>query len=237
MTPQLENIPRHIAMIMDGNGRWAAERGLPRIKGHERGAETVRNCVEICGELGVKYLTLYAFSTENWKRPQTEVVALMTLLERFLKDKTKELIEKNVRLHTIGRTSQLPAACQRELERAKEETAQCTGLHLVLALSYGSREEIVDAAKRACQAIQSGKMSMDDLTPETFSGFLDTREIPDPDLLVRTSGELRVSNFLLWQISYTELWVTRKLWPEFAKEDLLEAIREFGQRQRRYGAV
>lgn len=237
MTPQLENIPRHIAMIMDGNGRWAAEQGLPRIKGHERGAETVRTCVEVCGELGVKYLTLYAFSTENWKRPQTEVFALMTLLERFLKEKTNELVEKNVRLHTIGRTSQLPVACQRELARTKKETEGCTGLHLVLALSYGSREEIVDAAKRACLAVQSGKLALDDLTPDTFSQFLDTDGIPDPDLLVRTSGELRVSNFLLWQISYTELWVTRKLWPEFAKEDLLEAIREFGQRQRRYGAV
>ena len=230
-------IPRHIAIIMDGNGRWARERGLPRIKGHEEGAESVRAVLRACGEAGVEFLTVYAFSTENWKRPEAEVAALMQLLEHFLKQETPELMAQNVRLRAIGRTADLPDACQRELQLAIETTAKNTGVTLILALSYSGRVEIIDGVRSLLRAVHDGSVDEAAITPEMFGQHLYTRDYPDPDLLIRTSGELRISNFLLWQMSYTEIYVTPKLWPDFRKEELLEAIRDYGQRQRRYGGV
>ena len=230
-------IPRHIAIIMDGNGRWARDRGLPRIKGHEKGADAVRACVEACGELKIEFLTLYAFSAENWQRPKTEVFALMRLLEKFLKEKTPELMEKNVRLQAIGRLTDLPQSCQRQLHESIERTAGNTGLTLILALSYGGRLEIIDGIKSLLRAIEQGHIDQAMIDVEMFSKHLYTRYYPDPDLLIRTSGEMRISNFLLWQLSYTEMYVTPKLWPDFGKEDLVEAVKEFSRRQRRYGKV
>ncbi len=230
-------IPRHVAIIMDGNGRWAKERGLPRIKGHEQGAQAVRSCVEGCGDLRIEFLTLYAFSAENWNRPKAEVMALMQLLERFLKEKTQELREKNVRLQAIGRLTDLPAACQRQLHKSIEQTAENDGLTLILALSYGGRLEIIDGIKSLLRAVELGHIDRAMIDVEMFSKHLYTRYYPDPDLLIRTSGEMRISNFLLWQLSYTEMYVTPKLWPDFGKEDLLAAVKEFGRRQRRYGGV
>jgi undecaprenyl diphosphate synthase len=233
----LPTVPRHIAIIMDGNGRWAVQRGLPRIMGHESGAKSVRACIEGCAELGVAYLTLYAFSQENWLRPKAEVSGLMLLLEKFLHENTAELIAKNVRLQAIGRLTDLPAACQVQLNRAIEATASCTGLTVVLALSYSGRVELIDAMKSVLREIELGHIDKAMLDPETFSKHLYTRYYPDPDLLIRTSGEMRLSNFLLWQVSYAEFYVTKKLWPDFDKEDLLEAIEEYRNRQRRYGAI
>jgi undecaprenyl diphosphate synthase len=231
-------IPRHIAIIMDGNGRWAKQRGLPRIKGHEQGAQAVREAVSACGDLRVEFLTLYAFSAENWQRPKAEVMALMHLLEKFLKEKTEELRDKNVRLQAIGRLTDLPDSCQAQLHRSIEETAHNTsGLTLILALSYGSRLEIIDAVKSLVHEVQAGHIDSAMIDPEIFSKHLYTRYYPDPDLLIRTSGEMRLSNFLLWQLSYTEMYVTPTLWPDFKKENLFAAVEEFGQRQRRYGAV
>src|ERR1043166_8771629 len=225
MSSSIKTVPRHIAIIMDGNGRWAKSRGLPRIKGHEAGAQAVRECVEGCGDLKVEYLTLYAFSAENWQRPKAEIIALMRLLEKFLKEKTPELLEKNVRLQAIGRLTDLPQSAQERLHTTIEQTAGNTGLTLILALSYGGRLEIIDGIKSLLRAV------------EMFSKHLYTRYYPDPDLLIRTSGEMRLSNFLLWQTSYTEMYITPKLWPDFTKEDLFAAVEEFGSRQRRYGAV
>jgi len=230
-------VPRHIAIIMDGNGRWARDRGLARIKGHEKGADAVRACVESCGELKVDFLTLYAFSAENWQRPKTEVFALMRLLERFLKERTPELIEKNVRLQAIGRLTDLPAGCQKQLHESIERTAGNTGLTLILALSYGGRLEIIDGIKSLLRQIDSGHIDRAMIDVDMFSKHLYTRYYPDPDLLIRTSGEMRLSNFLLWQLSYTEMYVTPKLWPDFTKKDLVEAVEDFGRRNRRYGAV
>jgi undecaprenyl diphosphate synthase len=230
-------VPRHIAIIMDGNGRWAKQRGLPRIKGHEEGAKAVRECTEGCGDLKVEFLTLYAFSAENWQRPRTEVIALMKLLEKFLKEKTPELLEKNVRLQAIGRLTDLPEACQNQLHRSIEATAKNDGLTLILALSYGARLEIIDGIKSLLRAVELGHIDKGMIDVEMFSKHLYTRYYPDPDLLIRTSGEMRLSNFLLWQLSYTEMYVTPKLWPDFTKKDLQEAVEEFGRRQRRYGAV
>lgn len=222
---------------MDGNGRWARERGYPRIRGHRAGAESVRATVEACGELGVEFLTLYAFSSENWKRPEGEIQALMGLLERFLKDKTTEMAERNVRLQAIGRLTRLPQRCQDALHRAIERTAGNTGLTLVLALSYGGREEIIDAVKSLVHHVQAGHLDPAMIDPGVFSKHLYTRYYPDPDLLIRTSGELRLSNFLLWQISYAEIHVTPKLWPDFGKQELFDAVAEFGRRQRRFGGL
>ncbi len=237
MVAPSKTVPRHVAIIMDGNGRWAKERGLPRIKGHEEGAKAVRACVEGCGDLKIEFLTLYAFSAENWQRPKAEVSALMRLLERFLKEKTAELVEKNVRLQAIGRLTDLPEPCQRQLHRSIEQTARNNGLTLILALSYGGRLEIIDGIKSLLRAIEQGHIDPAMIDVEMFSKHLYTRYYPDPDLLIRTSGEMRLSNFLLWQLSYTEMYVTPKLWPDFGKEDLLEAVREFSRRQRRYGKV
>jgi undecaprenyl diphosphate synthase len=230
-------IPRHIAIIMDGNGRWAKQRGLPRIKGHEKGADAVRECVEGCGELKVEYLTLYAFSAENWQRPKGEVFALMRLLEKFLKDKTPELVEKNVRLQAIGRLTDLPGSCQKRLHESIKRTAGNTGLTLILALSYGGRDEIIDGIRSLLREVEAGHIDRAMIDPEMFSKHLYTRYYPDPDLLIRTSGEMRISNFLLWQLSYTEMYVTSKLWPDFTRKDLFAAVDDFARRQRRYGGV
>lgn len=233
----IKSIPRHIAIIMDGNGRWAKERGLPRTEGHRAGADTVRRVTEACGELGVEFLTLYAFSSENWKRPKREVDALMKLLEQFLRSKTPEMQEQNIRLQAIGRLHDLPKSCQDQLHRSIEATSQNSGLTLILALSYGGREEIVDGIKSLLESIERGHLDKGMIDGEVFSKHLYTRYYPDPDLLIRTSGELRLSNFLLWQLSYTEFYVTNCLWPDFTREDLLEAVRAYGQRQRRFGGI
>src|SRR5476651_283337 len=237
MVASSKSIPRHVAVIMDGNGRWAKERGLPRIKGHEKGADAVRACVEGCGGLKVEYLTLYAFSAENWQRPKTEVYALMRLLEKFLKEKTPELLEKNVRLQAIGRLTDLPASCQKQLHDSIERTSRNDGLTLILALSYGGRLEIIDGIKSLLREIDAGHIDEAMVNVEMFSKHLYTRYYPDPDLLIRTSGEMRISNFLLWQLSYTEMYVTQTLWPDFTRKDLFEAVEEFSRRQRRYGGV
>lgn len=233
----IKTVPRHIAIIMDGNGRWARERGLPRTEGHRRGADSVRRVVEACGELGVEFLTLYAFSSENWKRPKREVDALMRLLQQFLKSRTSEMMEQNVRLQAIGRLHDLPESCQAELHRSITKTAQNTGLTLILALSYGGREEIIDGVKSLLESVEKGHLDKAMIDGEVFSKHLYTRYYPDPDLLIRTSGELRLSNFLLWQMSYTEFYVTEKLWPDFGREELLEALRAFNARSRRFGGV
>ena len=229
--------PRHIAIIMDGNGRWAKERGLPRREGHRAGAESVREAIEACVELQVEFLTLYAFSSENWKRPKTEVRALRKLLERFLKDKAEELNEKNVRLQAIGRLTDLPPAPLQQLHKTIEATADNTGLTLILALSYGAREEIIDGVKSIMHHVQQGHLDPAMIDPDVFSKHLYTRYYPDPDLLIRTSGEMRISNFLLWQISYAEIFITKKCWPDFRKADFHEAVADFSKRQRRFGGV
>lgn len=230
-------IPKHVAIIMDGNGRWAKERGLPRTEGHRRGADSVKEVIETCGEIGVEYVTLYAFSTENWKRPKSEVDSLMKMLERFLKQKTKELQSKNVRLQAIGRLHDLPESCQAQLHKSIEATAQNTGLTLIFALSYGAREEIVDGIKSLLDSVEKGHLDKGMIDAEVFSKHLYTRYYPDPDLLIRTSGEMRLSNFLLWQLSYTEFYITSVLWPDFRREELMKAIQEFSRRQRRFGGV
>jgi len=231
------SVPRHIAIIMDGNGRWAKERGLPRRDGHRAGAESVRECVTACKELGVEYLTLYAFSTENWNRPAAEVTALMLLLERFLVEKAEELMKQNVRLQAIGHLDRLPEKTRRKLDQAIARTAGNTSLTLVLALSYGSREEIVEAARSLAADAAAGKLDPASIDGATFASRLYTAGIPDPDLLIRTSGELRVSNFLLWQISYAEIVIFKKCWPDFHQADLFEAAQEYARRHRRFGGL
>ena len=232
-----KSIPTHVAVIMDGNGRWAKERGLPRTHGHREGAESVRKCVEACGDLGVQYLTLYAFSSENWKRPKREVSALMTLLKRFLKERTKEMMERNVRLQAIGRLNDLPEDCLKTLHDSIEKTSQNSGITLILALSYGGREEIIDGIKSIVRHVKEGHIDPAMIDPDLFSKHLYTRYYPDPDLLIRTSGEMRISNFLLWQISYTEMVITEKLWPDFGKDDFVSAIEEYSRRNRRFGGI
>lgn len=222
---------------MDGNGRWAQQRGLPRLVGHEQGSKSIRECVEGAMEAGVEFLTLYAFSSENWKRPALEVQGLMKLLERFLDEKLREMQEEGVRLQAIGHIEQLPAICQRKLAEAIASTAHNTRLTVILALSYSGRMEIVDAVKNIATDVAAGKLSAADITPELFSSRLYTHGIPDPDLLIRTSGEMRVSNFLLWQLSYTEIHVAQKFWPDFRKADFLEVLKDFSQRSRRYGGI
>ena len=233
----LNNNPQHIAIIMDGNGRWAKERGLPRRDGHRAGAESVREAVESCKELGITHLTLYAFSSENWSRPQSEIDALMLLLDRFLAEKTTELKKQKVRLHTIGDITRLPEKNQKRIAKAKKETAHNTELNLILALSYGAREEITGTIQRIAKQVEEGKISPEQITKETVSQNLDTAPFPDPDLLIRTSGELRLSNFLLWQLSYAEIVVTKKYWPDFKRADLQAAVVEYNQRHRRFGGL
>ena len=231
------DVPRHVAIIMDGNGRWAKDRGLPRRDGHRAGAESVREVVEGCKELGIEFLTLFAFSSENWKRPKHEVEALMALLKRFLSEKTKELDKQNVRLHSIGRIHLLPDDCRRAIDKAVETTASNTGLNLILALSYGSREEIVDATRSLAADAAAGSLDPASIDCSLVASRLYSAPFPDPDLLIRSSGEFRLSNFLLWQISYAEIIITPKYWPEFKKSDLLQAVREYSLRHRRFGEV
>lgn len=235
--PIQPNTPEHIAIIMDGNGRWAKERGLPRRDGHRAGAESVREAVETCKELGVKYLTLYAFSSENWNRPKSEIDALMVLLDRFLAEKTSELNQQGVRLHTIGNIERLPEKNQRRIAKAKKETANNTSLNLVLALSYGGREEITTAMQRIAHQVREEGLQPEEISKELIASQLDTADFPDPDLLVRTSGEMRLSNFLLWQLSYAEIVVTKKLWPDFKRADLQAAVEDYSRRHRRFGGL
>jgi undecaprenyl diphosphate synthase len=232
-----EKIPRHIAIIMDGNGRWARERRLPRIEGHRRGSESVRACTAACLEAGVSHLTLYAFSKENWQRPADEVKALMNLLDRFLAERTTEIMERNIRLRAIGHLDDLPDNTRRRLDTAMAKSAGNTAMTLTLALSYGGRTELTDAARAIAREVRAGTLDPEAIDEKTISSHLYTADLPDPDLLIRTSGEMRVSNFLLWQISYAEIVVTPKLWPEFGKEDLFTAIREYAGRHRRYGGI
>jgi undecaprenyl diphosphate synthase len=227
--------PAHVAIIMDGNGRWAKQRGLPRIEGHRRGVETVRSIIDAARELGIRYLTLYAFSVENWKRPQEEVGALMSLLEYFLKRETATLVKNQVRLLAIGRTQDLPDVVRRQLEAAIAATAHFSEHTLVLALNYGSRTEVIDAARAYAAAVAAGEISPNDSSWETFSRHLYTADLPDPDLVIRTSGEYRVSNFLLLQAAYSEFVFTPVAWPDFTKADLVAAIELYSKRERRYG--
>ncbi len=231
------HVPSHIAIIMDGNGRWARRRGLLRILGHKEGVESVREITRECAKKNLKQLTLYAFSQENWKRPKREINLLMKLLKEFLVKERKEIEENNIRLTAIGRIEGLPEDIQRELAISIEESKYNTGMVLCLALNYGGRSEIVDAAKDIVKRVKAGKMSLEEITEETFKKFLYTSEMPDPDLLIRTGGEMRVSNFLLWEISYTEIWVTPICWPEFRKEHLEEAIKDYAHRERRFGGL
>jgi undecaprenyl diphosphate synthase len=228
-------VPRHVAVIMDGNGRWAQQRGQERVAGHRAGAESVRAITRACAQLGVEVLTLYSFSTENWSRPEDEVEALMALLVEYLRDELEELRTNRVRLRAIGDLSRLPARVRQALEAVQAATAHQDGLQLVLALSYGSRDEIVHAVRAIAAEVAAGSLSADAIDASTVSGHLYTADLPDPDLLVRTSGELRLSNFLLWQIAYAELYVTDVMWPDFRREHLEDAFRAYGRRQRRFG--
>ena len=229
------NIPEHIAIIMDGNGRWAKSHGVPRASGHEEGGKTVQRVIDLCREKGVKWLTLYAFSTENWGRSKLEVTALMRMLVKYLYERLPEMMEKNVRLHAIGELYMLPKNAQEALRDVMEKTRDNTGLNTVLALSYGSRQEITAAARALAQDVKDGKLEPADITPELLSSRLYTAGMPDPDLLIRTSGEMRISNYLLWQISYAEIHVTDVLWPDFDRADLDAALADFASRNRRYG--
>jgi len=232
---KFDNVPRHVAIIMDGNGRWAKSRGLPRVQGHRRGVETVRQTIETARDFGIEYLTLYAFSVENWQRPEEEIGALMSLLEYFLKKETKTLIKNRVRLRTIGRTSALPIKVRRELETTIAATAEFTEHTLVLALNYGSRTEVLDAARAYAEAVTAGRADPENLTWEAFAQHLYTADIPDPDLIIRTSGETRVSNFLLLQAAYAEFVFLPLYWPEFDREAFGNALEQFNQRERRFG--
>lgn len=232
-----QKIPTHIAIIMDGNGRWATARGLPRLLGHREGAQAVRRIVEASCELGVKALTLYAFSWENWDRPSEEIRELMSLLDEFIKGEVRTMLANQIRLRAIGRLDELPADVLTNLRGVMAQTAACRRMTLTLALSYGGRQEIVDAARRLAEQVQQGTLTAHQITEALFAQQLYAPDLPDPDLLIRTSGEQRLSNFLLWQASYTELYITPKLWPDFTKDDLVEAIAEYERRERRYGKV
>jgi undecaprenyl diphosphate synthase len=229
------NLPRHVAIIMDGNGRWARKRQLPRLAGHRAGREPVRMCVRTCAKLGLEYLTLYTFSLENWRRPHGEVEGLMVFLEDVLKTEYLELDENGVRLDVIGRTEMLPESTRAALDETIQKLSGNDRLALTLAISYGGRAEIVDAARKIAESVQAGDLAAADVTEETIRQCLYNPATPDPDLLIRTSGELRVSNFLLWQIAYSEIHVTDVLWPDFKEDHLLEGIREYTRRDRRYG--
>lgn len=231
------NIPKHIAIIMDGNGRWAKKRNLPRVAGHQKGVETVRIIVEACVGLGVEVLTLYTFSTENWKRPKEEVSTLMRLIVKSLKKETDELNKNNIRLTTIGDKNSLPEIVQKELDNAIERTSHNTKMILNLAISYGGRWELVEAVKNISSQVASGKISLDEINEELISKNLTTAKLPNPDLLIRSGGEFRISNFLLWQIAYSEIYVTDTLWPDFRCKQLLEAIKDYQKRERRFGLV
>ena len=228
-------LPKHVAIIMDGNGRWAQEQHLPRIEGHREGMESVRDVVKASSQLGVRHLTLYAFSMENWKRPAAEVRFLMSLLESYLRRELAELHENDVRIKTIGKTNALPKNVQRVLQESMEKTSENKGLELTLALSYGARYDITRAVQMIALDVRRGKMSPEDLTEEAIAERLDTASMPDPDLVIRTSGEMRLSNFLLWESAYAEIYVTDKLWPEFRRKDYLCAMADYACRERRFG--
>ena len=228
-------LPKHVAVIMDGNGRWAKERGYNRIFGHQNGVKSVREVTEAAAEIGINYLTLYAFSTENWERPQNEVDALMELLIETIEKETPTLNKNNVRLIAIGDLKRLPCKLEEKLQRCIDGTSTNTGLSLVLALSYSARWEIINAVKNIVKDIELKQLTIDEINTEIFSDYLTTKSIPDPDLLIRTSGELRISNFLLWQLAYSELYFTNTHWPEFSKESFFEAIYDYQQRERRFG--
>ncbi len=233
----LDKVPAHIAIIMDGNGRWAKSRFMPRTYGHKVGVETIRKVVKECSRLGVKYLTLYAFSTENWKRPKEEVSALMGLLVKYLRNELEELHKNNVKILTIGDISKLPEACIEELTLAKEKTKDNTGLVMSLALNYGGRNDLVNAVKNISQDLVDGKISLDDIGDDLITSHLSTNESPDPDLVVRTSGEQRLSNFLLWELAYSEFYFTDIHWPDFDEKELQKAIFAYQSRDRRFGAI
>ena len=229
--------PRHVAIIMDGNGRWAKARGLPRIRGHHVGADSVRAILLACRKIGVEYLTLYAFSSENWVRPRAEVAGLMALLRRFLRQQAHELHENKVRLRVIGHVQDLPDAVRQELEKVMAETRHYTEGHLILALSYGGRQEITDAVQAIARRVEAGDLKAGEITDKTIASHLYLPDVPDPDFMIRTSGEMRISNFLLWQLSYAELYVTDVYWPDFREPQFLEAIAEYGRRHRRFGDI
>ncbi len=230
-------IPRHVAIIMDGNGRWAAKKGLPRVIGHKNGVETVREIVELCAHIGVEYLTLYTFSTENWNRPQEEVSTLMRLIVKSLQNETNELHQNGVRLTTIGDMSQLPEVVQNELREAVKKTENNKRLTLNLALSYSGRTELTHAVQNICRDVEEGKISKSDISEKLISNYLYTSNIPDPDLMIRSGGEFRVSNFLLWQIAYSEIFITDVLWPDFDYKEFLKAIEDYQKRERRFGLI
>lgn len=230
-------LPPHVAIIMDGNGRWAKQRHLPRIEGHRAGAESARVIIRTAGELGIKYLTLYAFSVENWKRPKEEVDALMKYLVHYLKTETPELNKNNVRLEVIGQIYRLPEVVQEHLRKSIVTLSKNNGLTLIMALSYGGRTEIVDAVRGIAKKVKAGQLDPADITEQVFAQHLYTHNFPDPDVMIRTSGEMRVSNFLLWQISYTELVVTQTLWPDFRKPQFFSALEEYNRRRRRFGGL
>lgn len=233
----LDKLPRHLAVIMDGNGRWAEKHGKARVFGHESGVESVRSVVEGAGEIGINHLTLYAFSTENWERPKNEVEALMELLVHAIDNESELLMKNNVRLSAIGDLSKMPLKVKERLDGCIRFLNSNTGLNLILALSYSSKWEIINAVKNLAKDSLEGKINPEMINNELFEIYLNTAEIPDPELLIRTSGEFRISNFLLWQIAYTELYFTEKLWPDFRKEDLFEAVFDFQSRERRFGKI
>jgi undecaprenyl diphosphate synthase len=232
-----ERLPRHVAVIMDGNGRWARQRGMPRVEGHLRGVQSVRSTVEECCRLGIEQLTLYCLSSENWKRPQHELDFLMTLLHKYLLDERAEIMGQNIRFTVIGRRSGLPDNVLAEIDENIRISAPNTGMTLALAINYGSRTEIVDAVRSIAERVRRGELAPSAIDEDTISGALYTAGMPDPDLLIRTAGEMRVSNYLLWQISYAELWVTDRCWPDFGRDTLHQALRDFGQRERRFGGL
>ncbi len=230
-----EKLPRHIAIIMDGNGRWARQKSLTRIEGHIKGIEAVRTAVTTCRELGIQFLTLFSFSIENWRRPENEVLALMDLLQRYLREELDEMLDNNIRLKAIGDINSLPPDAHNTLIDTLEKTARCDGMVLTLALSYSGRDEIIRAFRHLMADIKNKRIRPEEISEETLSNYLSTRDIPDPDLLIRTSGEYRISNFLLWQMAYTEIYVTETLWPDFGKEDLIKALLNYQSRERRFG--
>jgi len=234
-SPEMIQPVRHLAIIMDGNGRWATQRGLPRIVGHQRGVETVLDIVEECQRIGVEALTLYAFSSENWGRPQDEVNALMSLLVEFLAAQRKHMLETGMRFRVIGDISKMPETVQTSLSSVQAETAGGKGMTLVLALSYGARDEIIRAIRGLSDVLRDGSLTSEQITEEYFSTCLDSKGLPELDLLIRTSGEVRISNFMLWQLAYAELYFTDVLWPDFSRENLHAALRDFHQRRRRFG--
>lgn len=230
-----EKLPKHLAIIMDGNGRWARQKSLSRIEGHIKGIQSVRTVVTTCRELGIEFLTLYAFSIENWRRPVNEVSALMGLLQRYLRKELDKMLENNIRLRAIGDINSLPPDAHDTLIDTVEKTAHCDGMALTLALSYSGRDEIIRAFRRLVADIKNKRIRPEEISEETLSNYLSTKDIPDPDLLIRTSGEYRISNFLLWEMAYTEIYVTETLWPEFGKEDLIKALLNYQSRERRFG--